>query len=121
MINFSHKIKERNADMGGAFLRELKLDFVRYKKKPSDVQMNFFTLFNIVESIIISITLRMYFSKAIVIEGAFGDGAKISILNHCPKLLCVVLPKRLFWFLFLNPEVLNNDLIPVGLKKASIS
>jgi hypothetical protein len=27
----------------------------------------------------------MYFSKAIVIEGAFGDGAKISILKPLSK------------------------------------
>jgi hypothetical protein len=43
----------------------------------------------------------MYFSKAIVIEGAFGDGAKISILKPLSKLL-VVLPKRLFWFRFVS-------------------
>jgi hypothetical protein len=59
---------------------------VRYKKKPSDVQM-VFTLFE-VESIIPLLASRI-FSKAIVIEGAFGDGARISILNHCPKLLFV--------------------------------
>jgi hypothetical protein len=34
---------------------------------------------------------RMYFSKAIVIEGAFGDGAKISILKPLSKL---------FWWCF---------------------
>jgi hypothetical protein len=28
---------------------------------------------------------RMYFSKAIVIEGVFGDGAKISILKPLSK------------------------------------
>jgi hypothetical protein len=61
---------------------------------------------------------RMYFSKAIVIEGAFGDGAKISILKPLSKASFCGASKRLFWFvLFKLRKFLNNDLIPVGLKR----
>jgi hypothetical protein len=59
----------------------------------------------------------MYFSKAIVIEGAFGDGAKISILKPLSKASFVVLPKTILVSFCLNSgKFLNNDLIPVGLK-----
>jgi hypothetical protein len=80
------------------FLKELKLDFVRIRHKKTICMSD--GSFDI-ESIIFSfISFKNVFSKAIVIEGAFGDGAKI-FLNHCQKLLfCVVLPKRLFWYRF---------------------
>jgi hypothetical protein len=60
----------------------------------------------------------MYFSKAIVIEGAFGDGAKISILKPLSKLLLCGASKTaiLVSFCLNSGKFLNNDLIPVGLK-----
>jgi hypothetical protein len=92
MINFSQD--ERAMPIWEVlFLRELKLDFVRISiKKPSDVQMVFLHRVNNYFPLLAS----RIFSKAIVIEGAFGDGAKISILKPLSKLLFVVLQKRLF-------------------------
>jgi hypothetical protein len=57
----------------------------------------------------------MYFSKAIVIEGAFGDGAKISILKPLSKASCGA-SKTAILVSFCFRKFLNNDLIPVGLK-----
>jgi hypothetical protein len=60
----------------------------------------------------------MYFSKAIVIEGAFGDG-KISILKPLSKASFVWYFQNGYSvsFFLKSGKFLNNDLIPVGLKK----
>jgi hypothetical protein len=59
----------------------------------------------------------MYFSKAIVIEGAFGDGARYRFLNHCQSFFCVSSKTGYSGFVLFNSGFLNKDLIPVGLKK----
>jgi hypothetical protein len=61
MINFPQAFKVLTQfRYGGAFIRTLKLELcLRYKKKPSDVQMNFFTLFNIDRVIIIFLLLLL--------------------------------------------------------------
>jgi hypothetical protein len=66
--------------MGGAFFRELKLDFVRIRHKKTICMSDGFFYYR-VNNYFPLLASRMYFSKAIVIEGAFGDGAKISILK----------------------------------------
>src|SRR5690554_914566 len=65
-----------------------------------------------------------YFSKAIVMEGVSGVGAKISTLNPCSSAsFWVVGPKTAIRVLFClkSGKFLNNDFIPVGLKKAKTS
>ena len=65
-----------------------------------------------------------YFSSAMVIEGVSGVGAKMSILKPCSKAsFYVVLPKTAILVLFCSKsgKFLNNDFIPVGLKKAKTS
>jgi hypothetical protein len=75
MINNSHKMKRNAMPIWEVlFLKELKLDFVRIRHKKTSDRW-FFLFYYRVNNYFPLLASRMYFSKAIVIEGAFGDGA----------------------------------------------
>jgi hypothetical protein len=86
-------------------------------KKPSVCQMVF--LFYRVNNYFPLLASRMYFLRPLSLKAHLAMVPRYRFLNHCPKLLfCVVLQNGYSSIvLFKLRKFLNNDLIPVGLKK----